>query len=52
MKSKKKLGNPGNVGQLAGKSGKGLPSGKASSLQKLDNKTLGSALGLLSKHFK
>lgn len=46
---KKKLGNPGKVGQVAtkGKSGK-----VAGSLQQLDAKSIGSAMGILRKHHK
>lgn len=48
----KKLGNAGNIGNVAVKGGK-VSAPKAKSMQsKLDAKTYGSAMGILNKHFK
>lgn len=52
MKAKpQKIGAPGKVGQIAGKSGKVTPQ-KAMGVKKIDHPTVGSAMGLLGKHFK
>lgn len=52
MKAKpQKMGNPGKVGQIATKKGASAPQ-KAIGVTKLDHKTVGSAMGLLGKHFK
>lgn len=45
----KKLGTPGKFGQVAGKGGKKTPPAVVK-LQKLDAKTVGSAMGILKKH--
>ena len=52
MKAKpQKVVNTGKVGQIAGKRGKQTPDGGAK-MVRLDKQTVGSALGLLGKHFK
>lgn len=52
MKAKpQKMGNPGKVGQIAGKSGKTTPV-KAAGIRKMDTPSVGSAMGILGKHFK
>ena len=52
MKAKpQKIGNPGKVGQVATKSGSKAPV-KALGVTKLDHKSVGSAMGLLGKHYK
>ena len=49
--SPKRMGSPGKVGQVVGKKGKtSLP--QTTNLQKLDRVTVGSAIGILNKHFK
>lgn len=48
----KKMGDTGNKGQLAGKTGKSVPPAKAIGLQKIDHKSIGSAMGILKKHHK
>jgi hypothetical protein len=46
-----KMGNPGKVGQVATKKGSSSPD-KSIGVTKLDHKTVGSAIGLLGKHYK
>lgn len=52
MKAKpQKMGNPGKFGSVAGKKGH-TPLPATKSLQGLNKTTKGSAMGVLSKHFK
>ena len=52
MKAKpQKMGNPGKVGQVATKKGSQSPD-KVIGVTKLDHKSVGSAMGLLGKHYK
>lgn len=52
MKAKpQKMGSPGKVGQIATKKGASQPA-KVIGVSKLDHKSVGSAMGLLGKHFK
>ena len=50
MKGAKKLGNPGPVGKVA--VGKKSVPGKVTKNQGLDKVPMGSAMGILGKHFK
>lgn len=45
----KKLGNPGKVGKVS--TGKKSPPPPVVGVRKIDTPTIGSALGILNKHF-